>query len=496
MKTLLFLIISINIMAQQADSLSGKNNYGKVTPYDELISIVESLNPGNLNIRLEYIAESTEGRKIPLLKISKTEFGLDKDKLKAFIFAQQHGNEQSGKEGALLILKKIAAGELNNLFDDIDLLLIPQANPDGSEKNQRRNSREMDLNRNHLILTEPEVIGIHKVFNTYMPEMALDVHEYYPFTEDWEKFGYVKHWDEQFGTTTNPNVAEDIREYSNEEFLPYVKEYLEEKGFSFNNYILGGPPGECRMRHSTFDINDGRQSFGILNSFSFILEGLNGKDAFAESIKHRAEGQAAAIEAFLRFGAENKNNIISLVKEQREKLASSAEGEDVTIRMEHVKGDKPLQLTLQSVYSGKDSVITVGEYHNEFSRILQVKKPAGYLLPKSDSRIKPFLDNHNIKYTGYNKEIEDKVFKYAVIAADAIELEETVIADPGIRKEIVNNINSLDYYFVPINQMHSNMLVLGLEPQSMLGVVVYPQYSDWVTPGKDYPVLRVERAKE
>lgn len=46
------------------------------------------------------------------------------------IFAQQHGNEQSGKEGALLLSGQLLRPENRYLFDRIDLLLI--VNPDGT----------------------------------------------------------------------------------------------------------------------------------------------------------------------------------------------------------------------------------------------------------------------------------------------------------------------------------------------------------------------------
>jgi cellobiose-specific phosphotransferase system component IIA len=484
----LFLCITVYIMPQNLTT----DNSPKPTTYTELISRVKSVKNDKLNIRLEFVAQSSEGRDIPALFISKSEFGKDKNKLVVLVFAQQHGDEQSGKEGALLLLEKISSGELNKLFNNIDLIIVPQVNPDGSEKNQRRNGRNMDLNRNHLIMTEPEVIGLHRLFNKYLPEMTLDVHEYYPYTDDWIKFGYIKHWDEQFGTTTNPNVSAEIRSYSNNDFLPFVKQKLEQNGFTFNNYILGGPPNEFRMRHSTFDINDGRQSLGILSTFSFILEGLNGKDSYKDNIKRRAEGQSAAIEAFLEFGANNRETIKKLISSERQKLVSGHEGEKITIRMEHISSNNTLNLTLQSVSSGKDTLIKTKNYHDSYNKIIEVTKPAGYLLPKPDKRIKAFLDNHSILYTEYKPGVKDRLFKYNITSVDSIELEETVIPDPHVSKIPLKSINFKDYYFVPVNQLHGNMLVLGLEPQSMLGVSVYEQFSDWITAGNDYPVIRME----
>jgi Zinc carboxypeptidase len=479
------------IFSQEVQTPLEKNNFVSLSSYSQMNSYLKEISQKDNSIKLEYIAESVEGRKIPLLKISNGNFGEDKSKIKILVFAQQHGNEQSGKEGALLFIKDIVGGTFDKFLNNADLLLVPQMNPDGSQKNERRNGNDADLNRNHLILTQPEVIGLHKLFNEYLPEATLDVHEYYPYSDDWIKYGYIKNFDEQFGATTDFNVSEKIRHYSNQNFFPFVKKYLNERGFTFNNYILGGPPEVERIRYSTVDINDGRQSFGILNSFSFILEGLNGKDAFIDNIKHRAEGQKTAIEAFISFVIKNKNDILKLVHSERNKLTISKEGDPVSIRMEHVKGDSILKLTLKSISTGKDTLITVNEYHPVVKSILTVKKPAGYLVPKDSSNLVELLKNHNVKFEPFIKKTNEKIQKYYVEKIDSVFLEELMLPDPKIKIEEATEIEESKYYFVPINQLHSNMLVLGLEPQSMLGIIVYDEYKNWIQEGKYYPVLKI-----
>ena len=89
-------------------------------------------------------------------------------------------------------------------------------NPDGSELNQRRNGNDTDLNRNHLILKEPETKALHQLFDKYLFEVTMDVHEYYPYDEAWMKYGYRKNSDITVGAITNINVSEKIRNFSNE----------------------------------------------------------------------------------------------------------------------------------------------------------------------------------------------------------------------------------------------------------------------------------------
>jgi len=467
------------------------NNYDSLTSYPQLIHFIDQIEPSP-KIKTEVIGKSPGGYDIPALLISNDEFGKDESKIRVLIFAQQHGNEPSGKEGALMLLKNIYEGELDTLFNKIELAIIPQLNPDGAEKEERRNSNIEDLNRNHLTLSQPETEALHKFFNNYLFEVTLDVHEYYPYDGEWQEFGYIKNFDEQIGAATNPNVAFEIREMQNKEALPFIKKYLSERDFTFNNYILEGPPNKSRMRHSTVDINDGRQSFAILNSLSFIMEGLNGKDRLADNIKRRAEGQTAGMKALLEYSYKNINEIIKTVNRARAKLKHSRAGEEVAIRMEHIKGNDTLTLNLRSLYSDGDSLITVIEYHSVVAPILTVNKPAAYLIPKVDSLLVKWMNKHKIEYKNYVPDDRQIIKVYYVSITDSIVLEGVPI--PNIKaekKDFADMYPREGYYFVPINQLHSNLLVLALEPQSMIGLVTYKEYK-YLLKGNSYPILRVE----
>ena len=94
------------------------------------------------------------------------------------------------------------------------------------------------------------------------------------------KYGYRNNSDELLGTGTNINVSEKIRGSIKSELssLSLISTCNDRKVSNFI-YSPGGPPEIEYIRHSTFDINDGSQSFAIQNTFSFIQEGLNGKDS-------------------------------------------------------------------------------------------------------------------------------------------------------------------------------------------------------------------------
>jgi hypothetical protein len=480
-----------NYNPQELKTPLEKSDYKTLTSNTQVIEYLGQAVDYNDNLKMEFFAESVEGRQLPIIKISSGLFGDDKSKIKVLIFAQQHGNEQSGKEGALLLVNELLKPEYQYLFDKIDFALIPQMNPDGSEKNQRRNGNNMDLNRNHLILTEPETVGLHGLFNKYLFEATMDVHEYSPYSEDWIKYGYVKKFDEQVGTTTNPNVSALIRKYSNQQYLLFIENYLVNRGYTFQNYILGGPPEQELMRHSTYDINDGRQGFGILNSFSFIQEGLNGRDSI-DNIKRRAEGQAEGMLGFLEFVYLNKDKIKSLVKEERSKLISGTESKKVAIQFDHFSDGRLLNLNLFSLYSESDSMILVKDYRPVVNPLFSVQRPAGYLFPKGLTEILDWTERHNIILDTYESNGGVRIEQYNITDIDSLNFEGDMVVNPMLEViDVTDEINPDDFYFINVDQLQSNVIVIALEPKSELGLVTYKNFEHLLKKGERFPVLRV-----
>jgi len=468
-----------------------KNNYQKLSSYAELTEFLFELDSLSFLLKVEIIGKSVEGRNLYSLKFSDSEFGKDPSKIRVLIFAQQHGNEQSGKEGALILARNLLKQENHYLLDKVDFALVPQINPDGSEKNVRRNSNQADLNRNHLILTEPETQALHKLFEEYLFEASMDVHEYYTYSDSWMNYGYIKNFDEQVGCNTNPNISERVRKFSNEVYLPFIEEYLTERNFSFHNYILGGPPDIELVRHSTYDINDGRQSLGILNSFSFIQEGKNGRDSL-DNIKNRSEGQAEGMLGFLKFIYTNSDLIKNLVSVERDKLIKSSSGEKVAIQYDHFNDGEKLILSLLSIYSNNDTNVIVNDYRPIVKSIYDVERPVGYLVPKNLTEVIDWANKQNLEFNSFNKADSSRIEKYFVSKIDSIDFEGDTIVNPVVElKEDQNEINEEDYYFIPLKQLKSNLIVIALEPKSMLGLVTYKNYAYLLKQGEYYPILRV-----
>jgi hypothetical protein len=483
-------LIAKNVILTPAE----KSSFREVSKYADIVTFIHDLDNSSSLLSVETIGHSVEGRNIFVLKFSTTTFGSDKSKIRVLIHAQQHGNEQSGKEGALLIARELLKPENRALFDHIDLAIVPQVNPDGSEKNTRRNGNNADLNRNHLIMTEPEVLALHRLFDNYLFEVTMDVHEYFPYSEDWKVLGYRRNSDILVGFNTHPLISSIIREYQLKKCWPYLSSQLESKGVSNSIYSPGGPPDIDYVRFSTFDINDGRQSYGIQNTFSFIQEGLNGEDGYVDNLAHRAYSQSQGMYFMLKFVSEHYIEMKSIIETQRR--TQSLTEPLIPLRLEHMADGSKFSMPVYSYKTGRDSIVIVNDFRPKVVPTLLIHRPSGYLIPKSDSKLVDWIVRQGFDITPFsvkNPIIEELYIK----SIDSIDFERDIIASANVEERVVqkSSINIGEYIYVSTKQLKGHLLIIGIEPQSELGLATYPQFSYLMKAESIYPVIRI-RVKE
>ncbi|MDR2179292.1 MAG: hypothetical protein LBP21_03195 [Synergistaceae bacterium] len=121
-----------------------------------------------------------------------------------------HGNEQVAGDGIAWIAYSLATGEWDKYLEKVSVVLLPRINADGGEMQTRgSNIRDdkviynpspdtpdlsnffnvntnIDMNRDNLWFDMPTLRAVHIAFNAYMPEVAVDHHEY---GYNWNYFG-------------------------------------------------------------------------------------------------------------------------------------------------------------------------------------------------------------------------------------------------------------------------------------------------------------------
>ena len=357
-----------------------RSGFTTVTSYDSLQAFLREIAQ-QPSIRVEQIAQTRQGRSVNVVRVTTPQDSAAR--IRILLFAQQHGDEPAGKEALTLLLAKAASGGLQALLSRIDLFVVPLMNPDGAELGQRRTADRIDLNRSHVLLHSPEVKGLHDLFRRWMPQVTVDVHEYSSSGRAWSDSGFIKTGDVQLGMLTNLNSPEHLRQYQHEEVFPFIAGTMRAKGYTFHEYIVGEPAD--RIRHSTTEINDGRQSFGILGTMSFIQEGRKWSD-LPDHIERRAKSQLASLEAMLEFCSRHAAEIRGVVEGER-RFLSTAPADSIVLRMEHAASGRVMRIPVQMTEAHTDTTWNVHPYHDRVYPYLKCHLPSAYLIPAEQKAI-------------------------------------------------------------------------------------------------------------
>ncbi len=515
-------------------------NYLRYTQTEEIarfLSLVDRLSP-ELNV---VVAEKTrpvpsfDFRQLYLAVINEegaaTPEGLNRNKPTVFIFASQHGNEQSGKEASLALIRDLALGELRPLLKKLNFLILPQANPYGNWFDVRVNEQNLDLNRDHVKLEAEETAAIHRIFMTWLPEITLDLHEK---GDDYYRVS--------IGCVSNLNISPELSRFSRQVLFPEVNISLEKRRITFFEYLVSQEMGidssagvryrpeevagrQTMWRYSTTDLNDGRNSLGIYETLAFIQECASRHDipTLAERTRWQYFGVRSLMEAVANHAAEALSLVRGLRKALVEKAAVYQPDDLVHLRMEYARDEKNPTLRIKQFERPESPVRGImkvdkkaGEYllqnevdpapqpsqykivdqvlPNWFPLVasrLTVTRPLGYIIPGQRLDIVDTLLRHGLKVEMVTQdrtveveayEIKDVVpSRYDYLPPERIEVE---------ARAIQTLVRKGDFY-VSCAQLGANLIPCLLEPQSQYGLIRYWSYHLVSEKGSIYALFRV-----
>jgi hypothetical protein len=489
------LLISFQIQAAQSQTQLEQSNWSELTSYEQMMGYLEPLVDASPMVKMESIGTSAAGRSIPAMFFSQDAVFASQRESKpvVMIIVQHHGDEPSGKEAALIVVRRLL-NEDSALLNKLDLILVPQVNPDGSEAGQRRNANNMDLNRNHVILSESESNAVHQLFLDWMPEVTLDVHEYNAVLNRWIEAGYIKDAEEMLGGVTNLNIDSGIMDFTRNTFIPETGEGIEADGFRFHRYIVGQPFDGGVVRYSTTAINDGRHSFGIYNTLSFIIEGKRYGNLTNE-IERRTKGQVSAILNFLKTTDRHAGDILSLVKQARTRLADQAQSH---IQMDYYADESTptLNFPVFDLNSWTHTTMDLANYKSLVKVKKSVSKPVAYCFDAKETRLIDLLKRHRFPMLtlAVDQEAETETYHIKHVTEGIDEQKHTYLVD--LEKTVQTETLAAGTIIVPVDGAASNLIPLILEPESTWGIVSTRaagkyRFESYLTEGKPYPVKRL-----
>jgi hypothetical protein len=456
------------------------------TNYDDMMNYVNKLvasHPSEL--ALSFIGESQKKKKIPMLVLNRDN---GQEKVKVWFQGGLHGDEPAGTETMLFLLDKMVNDpSYSYLLDKITLTIIPMANIDGYEKQDRYAADGLDLNRDQVKLLAPESNYLKKAFSNFGAEVAVDFHEYRPFRKEYNELGsdgVCSIYDAMFMLCGNLNLPQNLREYTQNIFVANAKKSLESNNLSFRDYIAAHKQNnEVFFNQCTTEARSSTTSFALTNCISALIE-IRGVNLQKTSFKRRINTTFLIATSFLKTVYDDAKNIKEVLK-----IANDANPENLVVVCK-----KPQENQTIRAINLKDNMETSLDIkvNNALKArpVLERKRPFAYLILPEQKKLAEKLTILGLEVFELNEDKTLKVEMYTVTSRSVSPEEEEGYKAQKIQTSVATIDKSFPKgtFIVYLNQKNGKMATEVLEPESENGFVKFEVLNTVLN--KELPIYR------
>ena len=180
-----FLLLSLSLKAQQnlREIEQVWQNYNlyqessiksRLVKHSDLLPLIDKHVKSAL-LANEIIGESVQKRSIHHLSTGK-------GKIKVLLWSQMHGDEATATMALFDLFNFLSANDQfnplrNKLLNQLELHIVPMLNPDGAQIWTRRNSMNIDLNRDAKNLATPEARALMNLGRQLNPAFGFNLHD-------------------------------------------------------------------------------------------------------------------------------------------------------------------------------------------------------------------------------------------------------------------------------------------------------------------------------
>ena len=295
------------------------------------------------------------------------------------LVGQQHGDEPAGGEALLVIAQELAQGSLQQVLDRINVIVLPRANPDGAQGNQRVTANGIDVNRDHLLLKTPEAQAQAQLVRDHQPAVVIDAHEYTVVGRYLEKFGTVQRFDALVQYAMTANLPTFITQASEEWFRGPLLASLKEQGLTSEwYYTTPVDPQDKKISMGGTQPDTGRNVNGLKNAISILIE-TRGVGIGKLHLLRRVHTHVTAMRSVLRSAHARAADLVKLRQFVDNDVSLLACRGDIVI--EAAPTPSEYTLLMLDPLSGADRPVTVAwDSALELRSLKSRARPCGYWL--------------------------------------------------------------------------------------------------------------------
>ena len=449
------------------------------TSQEELVGFVDGLAARSADLRVRIVGQSQEQRAIPLLIFARPAIADGSELAKngkptVLMIGQQHGNEPAGGEAALALAAELSGGPSAQVLDQVNVLIVPRANPDGAYHFVRGLKNGGDVNRDHLLLGTPEGQTLARVFVQYQPDIVLDCHEFGVKLRWFEKFQSLQKYDALIQYATVSNLPRAITDASEQMFRQPLLRAFDKAGLTHSwYYTTSYDMSDRRVSMGGVVPDTGRNIAGLRNAVSFLLE-TRGVGIGRAHYKRRVYTHLTAIHSILASTASNADALLALVRQVRKDVANAAGTGEIVVSS--AASTTTHTLDLVDPQTGLDRQIEV-DWRSalEIQTRLKRSRPGGYLLPASESRAARRLRQLGVTVLQLAEDASVDVERYRITRAEESKKDDVRRNEEEGSAGVVQIATATEAatvaahrgdFYVPLDQPLANVIAAALEPET------------------------------
>jgi hypothetical protein len=466
------------------------------TSQQELEDFVAKVAASSRRIAAGSLGKSQQGREIPYLiataeGLSDTVAIAKLGKPIVWLIGLQHGNEPAGGEAMLAVASALARGELASLTEQVTVVIVPRANPDGAAAFRRTTADGADPNRDHLLMLLPETRALHELMIKLPPDVVLDCHEFTVANRWIAKFGAIQAVDALLLSATHPMVNREITRLADTVFRPRIEDALTAHGLStFDYYTTALDAADKTVSMGGNAPGAARNTYGLNNAVSFLIES-RGVGIGRDSFQRRVATHYLAAKAVLETAAEHARELRAAIDGSRRRAGP----DKPNIVVAHKLAAHPLTLPLRDPSSGdpRPTEVTFRDSRAAIPTTVRAP-PAGYLLFDAQQAAIAALRLNNVTLCRVAQAVDMEADAFVIRERAKVD-RESINPDQAIKVELSRKTIGMPEgaTYVPAGQPAASLAELALEPDSAgslagAGLIVSPAGSD------ELPVYRLHAA--
>ncbi|MDO4725171.1 MAG: M14 family metallopeptidase [Comamonadaceae bacterium] len=389
------------------------------------------------------------------------------------LIGQQHGNEPAAGEALLVAAEQLLNGQWASVLSQLNVIVVPRANPDGALAGQRALGNDIDLNRDHLLLRTPEARALAQLVRDYRPLVIVDSHEFSVMGRVQQKFQLVQAYDAMLQYANTPNIGDFTIKAANEWFVQPMFEELKRHDLRAQWYFTTSSDMQDQsLSMGGIRPDTGRNVNGLKNAVSLLIE-TRGVGIGRHHIQRRVHTHVVLLRKVLEQAAVRASHLQQVKSYVEREAASSACSGQIVIDAAQTQEHK--EVLLLDPNTGADVVRRLPWKSSlQLQSTRQRNRPCGYLLAHSEGEAVARLQMLGVNVLRVAEAGDLQVERYQETAREQGQRQD-VLGPMGREAQILRVQVQLarervtvpaGSYYVPLGQPLANLAIAALEPDT------------------------------